>query len=80
MDNPPPTAAAPSESELLANRREKLEKLKAAGINPWGGRYDITHSLPALRDNFVEGLTVSAAGRITARRDMGKTQFFDLSA
>ena len=72
-------APIPTESELLANRREKLEKLKAAGINAFGGRFDTTHSLPALRENFAEALAVRAAGRITARRDMGKTQFFDNS-
>ena len=72
---PPPE----SESALSAIRREKLVKLQDSGINAFGGRFDTTHSLPALRENFAEGLAVRAAGRITARRDMGKTQFFDIS-
>jgi lysyl-tRNA synthetase class 2 len=75
----PTSPAAPHESELLAIRRDKLAKMEAAGINPWGGRFETTHTLAGLRDNFAEGLAVRAAGRITARRDMGKTQFFDVS-
>jgi lysyl-tRNA synthetase, class II len=81
MDSPGHDAAHSSESEsaLLAIRRAKLARLTEAGLNPWGGRFDITHTLPELREDFAEGQTVRAAGRITARRDMGKTQFFDIS-
>jgi lysyl-tRNA synthetase class 2 len=80
MDNPPPNApTTESESALLAIRREKLAKLKDAGVNAYGGRFDVTHTLPDLRESFAEGLAVRAAGRISARRDMGKTQFFDVS-
>jgi len=68
-----------SESTLLAIRREKLAKMEAAGIHAWGGRFETTHTLAGLRESFTEGLAVRAAGRITARRDMGKTQFFDVS-
>ncbi len=74
-----PPASPESESALLAVRREKLAKLEAAGINPWGGRFDTSHSIAQLRDSFAEGLPVRAAGRVTACRDMGKTLFFDLS-
>ena len=80
MESQPQTAPTPeSESALLAIRREKLAKLKDAGVNAYGGRFDTTHTLPALREAFSEGLAVRAAGRISARRDMGKTQFFDIS-
>jgi lysyl-tRNA synthetase, class II len=80
MDNPTENApSSESESTLLAVRREKLAKLKDAGVNAWGGRFDTTHTLPDLRQNFTEGLAVRAAGRVSARRDMGKTQFFDVS-
>ncbi len=78
MDSPN-TPAAPPESELLAIRREKLAKITDSGLNAWGGSFDTTHSLAGLRESFQEGLAVRAAGRITARRDMGKTQFFDVS-
>src|SRR5688572_2118566 len=81
MDSPLPHPALTPESEsaLLAIRREKLAKLTEAGVNAYGGRFDTTHTLAELRERFAEGLTVRAAGRITARRDMGKTQFFDVS-
>jgi len=49
------------------------------GIAPFGGRFEITHSLAGLRSGFEEGIAgVRVAGRVTARRDMGKSQFFDL--
>lgn len=68
-----------SESELLQNRREKLEALRAKGIDPFGARFDTTHQPGALRKEFVPDLPVQIAGRITARRTMGKAVFFDLS-
>jgi len=76
--NPTPTSQD-SENALLAVRREKLAQLESLGVNPWGSRFDATHSPASLRDSFSEGLTVRIAGRVTACRDMGKTQFFDLA-
>ena len=69
----------PSESDLLRLRREKLDALRAKGIDPFGGRFDTTHAPGALRGDFQPDLEVKTAGRITARRDMGKSIFFDLS-
>ncbi|TLD71582.1 lysine--tRNA ligase [Phragmitibacter flavus] len=68
-----------TESELLQNRREKLNALQAQGVNAFGGRYDITHQPGALRKDFAVELEVKVAGRMTARRIMGKAAFFDLS-
>lgn len=68
-----------SESELLQNRREKLEALRAKGIEPFGGRFDTTHQPGTLRKEFVPDLDVRVAGRMTARRTMGKAVFFDLT-
>ncbi len=82
MSEEVPVAApvgAPAESELLAVRRSKLDALKARGVDPWGGRFETTHRPGALRADFAAGLAVRVLGRITARRDMGKTQFFDVS-
>ena len=78
-DPSPAASSSPSETALLAVRREKLEKLKARGIDPFGGKYETTHALDALRDGFAEGLQVRCAGRVSALRDMGKTTFFDIS-
>lgn len=81
MDSPnnPAPPSQDSENALLAVRREKLAQLESLGVNPWGGRFDATHSPAQLRETFAEGLPVRIAGRVTACRDMGKTQFFDLS-
>lgn len=73
-------APAPAgDSELLAVRRAKLDALRARGVNPFGGRFDTTHRPGELRTAFAEGLSVRVLGRITAWRDMGRTQFFDVS-
>ncbi len=69
----------PSESDLLRLRREKLDALRAKGIDPFGGRFDTSHQPGALRGEFAPDLEVKIAGRITARRDMGKSIFFDLT-
>jgi len=66
-------------SELLAIRRQKLEVLRAAGVNPFGGRFETHGKIADVRAAFAEGGQVRAAGRITAHRDMGKSQFLDLS-
>lgn len=66
-------------TELLAVRRQKLEALHAAGVAPFGGRFDITASPGEARASFVEGTRVRTAGRITAHRNMGKSHFLDLS-
>ena len=70
MDAPQPQEH--SESDLLRLRREKLDGLRAKGIDPFGGRFDTTHQPGALRAEFQPDLEVKIAGRITARRDMGK--------
>jgi lysyl-tRNA synthetase class 2 len=70
---------AQSESELLHIRREKLEAMRAKGLEPFGGRFDTTHQPGALRNDFAPDLEVRVAGRMTARRTMGKAVFFDLT-
>jgi lysyl-tRNA synthetase class 2 len=66
-------------NRLLANRREKLAALRTLGVEPFGGRYDVTGSIAQIRECFAENVVVRAAGRITAHRDMGKSHFLDLS-
>ncbi|MFT5107933.1 MAG: lysyl-tRNA synthetase class 2 [Verrucomicrobiales bacterium] len=73
------TAPGSSENELITIRKEKIEKLRALGIDPFGGRFEITDEIGALRADFSEGKKVSIAGRISAHRDMGKSHFFDIS-
>ena len=68
-----------TEEELIAVRREKVAKIRALGINPYGGRFDVTTSPAKLKSEFSEGMQVRLLGRISALRDMGKTQFFSLA-
>jgi len=66
------------ENELIALRREKLEKLRAKGVEPFGAAFEPSGSIAEVRDKFKEGEALRAAGRITAHRDMGKSHFVDL--
>jgi len=66
-------------------RRQKLERLQARGINPYPHRFQRTHTTQeavALLKQNEEGLTgkdwVNVAGRITAIRRMGKSAFADI--
>jgi len=74
----PQAAPAPTESELLQVRRDKLEALKAKGIEPFGGKFDTTHAPGTLKAEFTEGLPVKVGGRVLAKRGMGKAIFFDI--
>jgi len=63
-----------------ADRRKKLEALREAGIDPFGGRYPgampIHDVLAACSEN--EEKPVKAAGRIMAIRGHGKAVFLDI--
>ena len=66
------------ENELIAQRREKLEALRARGVEPFGRAFETSGSIAKVRHAFKEGESLRAAGRITAHRDMGKSHFVDL--
>ena len=68
-----------TEEELIAVRREKLNRLRELGVNPYGERFLIDKEIDELSESFTEGSKVVVAGRITAHRDMGKSHFFDIS-
>jgi lysyl-tRNA synthetase class 2 len=72
---PPPM----QENDLLAIRRQKLNQLRELNVAPFGGRFDVSDSIGVVRANFAEGKKVRIAGRITAHRNMGRSQFLDLS-
>ena len=68
-------------SSEIAVRREKLAALKAQGKDPYViTTYDVTNHAADVIDGFeeYEGKTVRLAGRIRARREMGKASFLDL--
>ncbi len=65
-------------SEILQVRRDKLSAMKEAGLDPFvKTKYDVdAHSLEIKGDfEGFESKTVSVAGRIMARRIMGKASF-----
>ena len=63
---------------LLAARREKLEKVRLLGVDPYGAAYSGTESTGEIRGRWEEGRRVRLAGRIVSHRDMGKSQFLHL--
>jgi lysyl-tRNA synthetase class 2 len=67
------------ENDLLAIRRQKLSHLLERQVSPFGGRFDVSGQIGKVRSSFVEGQILRIAGRITAHRNMGKSQFLDLS-
>lgn len=66
-----------SKPEII--RREKLDQLRALGINPYPAeRYDVSHTTKTIKDNFKEGTKVTVAGRLMSRRIQGKASFADI--
>jgi lysyl-tRNA synthetase class 2 len=66
------------ENELIAQRREKLETLRAKGVEPFGAAFETSGSVAEIRSKFKEGEKMRCAGRVTAHRDMGKSHFVDV--
>lgn len=67
--------------ELVRIRREKLANLQQNGKDPFEiTTFDVTAYSADITDNFeqMEGQTVSIAGRVMAKRDMGKAGFIDV--
>ncbi|MBQ3002406.1 MAG: lysine--tRNA ligase [Clostridia bacterium] len=65
-------------SDILKIRRQKLQDLKDAGKDPFEiTKFDVTAFASDIRANYetLENQTVSVAGRIMSRRDMGKASF-----
>ncbi|GAA0872394.1 lysine--tRNA ligase [Gangjinia marincola] len=66
-----------SEQEII--RREKLEKLRSLGINPYpADLFEVDHSTNTIKQNFEEGKQVTIAGRLMSRRIQGKASFAEL--
>ncbi len=80
------TAELNSEGELDLSeqrriRREKLAKLQAMGRDPFlHETWNVTHHSGDIKEQFesMEGKEVSIAGRIMAKRQMGKASFVDI--
>lgn len=71
----------PDIKQLLKVRRDKLAQLQADGKDPFQiMKYDVTHHSTEIKDNFDElnGKQVSIAGRVMAKRVMGKASFCNI--
>jgi lysyl-tRNA synthetase class 2 len=72
-------------SDVLRDRREKLERLRGAGIDPFPHSFDEREEIGEVRvahEGLAAGIETDSrhrvAGRIVARRGHGKAAFLDL--
>lgn len=74
-------------NDQMLVRRQKMEKLREEGIDPFGHRFERTHQSAELHELFDPrtkeeleemGLTASVAGRIITKRGKGKVGFAHL--
>ena len=66
-----------SEQELI--RREKLDKLRELGINPYpAALYPVDQTSKQVKEQFEEGKKVVIAGRLMSMRVQGKASFAQL--
>lgn len=66
-------------NQYREQRIRNMRTLAEMGYQPFGKAYERTGRLLELREPFVEGREVSAAGRLTSIRSMGKSVFADLN-
>ena len=66
-------------SEQEQVRREKLDKIKALGINPYpADLFPVSSYSLEIKNNFQEGANVVIAGRLMSRRIQGNASFAEL--
>ena len=64
--------------KVQQDRLDKLQKIKALGIDPYGQRYDTAEKIDSVCQRYVEdqeGQEADIAGRLVLIRDMGKLIF-----
>ena len=81
VENESPVMAEESHEDLEAVRIEKLRRIEALGLDPWGSRFDGHRAIADVRalplptpeeGSDAPGPTVRVAGRIMLRRGQGK--------
>jgi len=66
-----------SEQEIV--RREKLDKLRALGINPYpADLFPVDHYSKQIKENYLEGQKVVIAGRLMRKKIQGKASFAEI--
>lgn len=66
---------------ITGQRLESLNRIRACGVNPYPHSYHPSHTTAEAITLFEQGKSsgaISLAGRIMARRKMGKITFFDI--
>jgi lysyl-tRNA synthetase class 2 len=69
------------EPEVIRDRRKKLERLRASGVDPYSRGFRPTHSTAEARALLGDGVRtepVAIAGRLMVKRLMGGSAFADL--
>jgi lysyl-tRNA synthetase len=71
------------DDSLILQRVDKLDSLLAKKIDPFKNKFTTTESCDGAREKYKRGeyndtTEVAVAGRITAHREMGKSQFIDV--
>ncbi|MFA6613757.1 MAG: lysine--tRNA ligase [Endomicrobiia bacterium] len=71
---------------IISQRKEKADKMRISGIDPYPARVKIEHKISQTRENFdflqkeeFAKESVTVAGRMMSRRDMGKASFIDIA-
>lgn len=62
--------------QIIASRKQKIENLRAQGINPYAHKFDKTHTVSEAKAKT--GSLVQTAGRILSLRGHGALTFLDL--
>lgn len=74
-------------NDQLIVRRQKLDELREEGIDPFGHRFERTHLMSQLHDEYGDmdkdeladkNVQVTVAGRMVSKRGKGKVGFADL--
>jgi lysyl-tRNA synthetase class 2 len=71
-------------SQYEQERRQKLQKLRDLGVDPYGGRTEGVTALARIKSSYRPemgadgGPVVKGAGRVVLKRDMGKLSFLTL--
>jgi lysyl-tRNA synthetase class 2 len=83
--NQSPSDSHSTLEEIRATRLEKVVQLKQLGLNPYAYQWESSHTAAELQGKYIDlasgeelAIEVSIAGRIMARRVMGKLAFFNL--
>ena len=68
-----------NDNEYRQQRLKNMEELQGMGYESFGRAFERSGRLQELRKDFEEGKAVTAAGRLTTIRDMGKSIFADIN-